>query len=85
VASDVACPDARSRLHSLVRPRGPFLGADLPTAERRAQVLSRMPLCGTGAQRRPVLDETEHGACLSRLGHQHSSKGNSGPVSGVAR
>src|ERR1051325_2815061 len=31
-------------LHSLVRQRGPFLGADLPPAERRAQVLSRMPL-----------------------------------------
>ena len=26
--------------------------------------------CGTGAQRRLVLDETEHGAILSRLGHQ---------------
>ena len=25
--------------------------------------------CGTGAQRRLVLDETEHGAILSRLGH----------------
>ena len=30
--------------HSLVRSKGPFLGADLPPAERRAQVLSRMPL-----------------------------------------
>jgi hypothetical protein len=29
-----------------------------------------MPLCGTGAQRRLVLDETEHGAILSRLDHQ---------------
>src|SRR5712675_718861 len=44
MASDVASPDPKSKLHSLVRSRGPFLGADLPPAERRAQVLSRMPL-----------------------------------------
>ena len=44
MASDVASPDPRSKLHSLVRLSGPFLGADLPPAERRAQLLSRMPL-----------------------------------------
>ena len=64
MASDVAAPDPRSKLHSLVRLSGPFLGADLPPAERRAQVLSCMPLCGPGAQRRLGLDETEHGAML---------------------
>ena len=57
---------------------GPFLGADLPPAERRAQVLSRMPLedaaCGTGAQRRLVLDQTEHGAMLVQVGPPASSK-----------
>src|SRR5262249_35698770 len=44
MASDAASPDPRSKLHSLVRLSGPFLGADLPPAERRAQVLSTMPL-----------------------------------------
>jgi hypothetical protein len=44
MASDIASRDPRSKLHSLVRLSGPFLGADLPPAERRAQVLSRMPL-----------------------------------------
>src|SRR5215469_15060270 len=73
MASDAASPDPRSKLHSLVRLSGPFLGADLPPAERRAQVLSRMPL-GTGAQRRLVLDQTEHGAMLVQVGPPASSK-----------
>jgi hypothetical protein len=70
-----------------VRSRGPFLGADLPPGERRAQVLSRMPLAGTGAQRRLVLDETEHGAILSRLGHQSITESRDlvGSVTGVDR
>src|ERR1700745_4097323 len=74
MASDVASPDPRSKVHSLVRRSRPFLGADLPRAERRAQVLSRMPLAAparsarAGAQRRPVLDETEHGAMLVQVG-----------------
>ena len=64
MASDAASPDPRSKLHSLVRLSGPFLGADLPPAERRAQVLSRMPLAAPARQRRLVLDETKHGAML---------------------
>ena len=56
--------------HSLVRSRGPFLGADLPSGGAPRTGLVQDAACGTGAQRRLVLDETEHGAILSRLGHQ---------------
>src|SRR5215471_15118380 len=65
VASDVACPDPRSRLHSLVGSRGPFLGADLPPAERRAQVLSRMPLAAPArsAPARPGRDRARRYVC----------------------
>jgi hypothetical protein len=74
-------------LHSLVRSRGPFLGADLPPAERRAQGLVQDAACGTGAQRRLVLDETQHGAILSRLGHQSITERRDlvGSVTGVDR
>src|SRR5262245_21025904 len=73
MASDIPSRDPRSKLHSLVRLSGPFLGADLPPAERRAQVLSRMPLAAP-AQRRLVLDQTEHGAMLVQVGPPASSK-----------
>ena len=55
---------SRSKLHSSVRLSGPFLGADLPLAECRAQVLSRMPLAAPARSAGYVLDETEHGAML---------------------
>ena len=74
MASDVACPDPRSRLHSLVGSRGPFLGADLPPADRRAQVFVQDAAYGTGAQRRLVPDETEHGAMLIQVRPPASSK-----------
>ena len=43
--------------------------------------------CGTGPQRRLVLDETEHGATLSRLGHQSITEIRDpvGSVTGVDR
>jgi hypothetical protein len=71
VASDVACPDLRLKLHSLVRSRGPFLGADLPSAERRAQVLSRMPLAAPARSAGLSWTRPSTALCFSRLGHQH--------------
>ena len=42
-----------------------------PTSGRASRAgLVQDAACGTGAQRRLVLDETEHGAILSRLDHQ---------------
>src|SRR5215470_11044630 len=64
MASDVASPDPRSKLYSLVRLSGPFLGADLPLAERRAQVLSRMPLAAPArAPARPGRDRARRYTC----------------------
>src|SRR5215467_9181238 len=62
MASDVASPDPRSKLHSLVRLSGPFLGADLPSGRASRAGLVQNAAYGTGAQRRLVLNETEHGA-----------------------
>src|SRR3974390_1637311 len=74
MASDVASPDPRSKLHSLVRQRGPFLGADLPPAERRAQVLSRMPLAAPARSAGSSWTRPSTALCLSRLGQTASSK-----------
>ena len=64
MASDVASADPRSKLHSLVRLSGPFLGADLPLAERRTQVLSRMPLAAPArSAARPGRDRARRYAC----------------------
>src|SRR5215468_9308301 len=71
---NVASPDPRSKLHSLVRLGGPFLGADLPPAERRAQVLSRMPLAAPARSAGSSWTRPSTALCLSRLGHQASSK-----------
>ena len=43
--------------------RGPFLGAD-PSGRAPRAGLVQDAACGTGAQRRLVVDETEHGAIL---------------------
>jgi len=59
-------------------PRLPFLGEierTIPWSRPASGGAPRTGLvqdaaCGTGAQRRLVLDETEHGAILSRSGHQ---------------
>src|SRR5215467_9140236 len=67
MASDVASPDPRSKLHSLVRLSGPFLGADLPLAERRAQVLSRMPLAAPARSAGSSWTRPSTALCLSRL------------------
>ena len=56
-----------------------FLGEIKRTIPRSRPASGRAPrtvlvqdaACGTGAQRRLVLDETEHGATLARLGQQH--------------
>src|SRR5215469_10044217 len=70
MASDVASPNPRSKLHSLVRLSGPFLGADLPPAERRAQVLSRMPLAAPARSAGSSWTRPSTALCLSRLvGH----------------
>ena len=74
MVSDVACPDPRSRLHSLVRSRGPFLGADLPPVERRAQALSRMPLAAPARSAGSSWTRPSTALCLSALGHEASSK-----------
>src|SRR5215470_13528510 len=74
MASDATSPDPRSKLHSLVRLSGPFLGADLPPAERRAQVLSRMPLAAPARSAGSSWTRPSTALCLSRLGHQASSK-----------
>src|SRR5215813_10552230 len=74
MASDVASPDPRSKLHSLVRLSGPFLGADLPPAERRAQVLSRMPLAAPARSAGSSWTRPSTALCLSSLGHQHRRK-----------
>src|SRR5215475_8526735 len=63
-------PDPRSKLHSLVRLSGPFLGADLPPAERRAQVLSRMPPAAPARSAGSSWTRPSTALCLSRLvGH----------------
>ena len=67
MASDAASPDPRSKLHSLVRLSGPFLGADLPPAERRAQVLSRMPLAAPARSAGSSWTRPSTALCLSRL------------------
>jgi hypothetical protein len=54
--------------HSLVRLRGPFLGADLPPRRASRAGLVQDAACGTGAERLLVLDETEHGATLVQVG-----------------
>jgi hypothetical protein len=54
-------------LHSLVRQRGPFLGADLPPAERRAQVLSRMPLAAPARSVGSSWTRPSTALCLSRV------------------
>ena len=64
LASNAAYPDPGSRLHSLVRSKEPFLGANLPPAERRAQVLSRMPRAAPARSAGSSWDETKHGAML---------------------
>src|SRR5215471_1701123 len=74
MASDVASPDPRSKLHSLVRLSRPFLGADLPPAERRAQVLSRMPLAAPARSAGSSWTIPSTALCLSRLRHQHRRK-----------
>ena len=74
MASDFASPDPRSKLHSLVRLSGPFLGADLPPAERRAQVLSRMPLAAPARSAGSSWTRPSTALCLSTLGHEASSK-----------
>ena len=70
----VASPDPRSKLHSLVR-----LSGTIPRSRPASGRVSRAGLvqdaaCGTGAQRRLVLDETEHGAMLVQVGPPASSK-----------
>ena len=68
MVSDVACPDPRSRLQ--------FLGEIKETIPWSRPASGRAPraglvqdaACGTGAQRRLVLDETEHGAMLVHVG-----------------
>ena len=70
----VASPDPRSKLHSLVR-----LSGTIPRSRPASGRVSRAGLvqdaaCGTGAQRRLVLDETEHGAMLVQVGPQHRRK-----------
>src|SRR5215468_40956 len=57
----------RSKLHSLVRLSGPFLGADRPPAERRAQVLSRMPLAAPARSAGSSWTRPSTALCLSRL------------------
>jgi hypothetical protein len=74
VVSDVSCPNPRFKVYSLVRSRGPFLGADLPLGGAPRAGLVQDAACGTGAQRRLVLDETEHGAMLVQVGPPASSK-----------
>ena len=54
---------SKIRLHSLVRQEEPFLGAD-PSGRAPRAGLVQDAACGTGAQRRLVVDETEHGAIL---------------------
>jgi hypothetical protein len=74
VVSDVACPDRRSKVAFLgeIKRTIPW---SRPTSGRAPRAgLVQDAACGTGAQRRLVLDETEHGAMLFRLGHQASSK-----------
>src|SRR5215831_12148976 len=74
MALDVASPDSRSKLHSLVRLSGPFLGADLPLAERRAQVLSRMPLAAPARSAGSSWTRPSTTLCLSRVGPPASPK-----------
>ncbi len=47
-----------------MRSKGPFLGADLSSGRAPRAGLVQDAACGTGAQRRLVLDETKHGAML---------------------
>ena len=81
---------------SPVRIRGPiaFLGEIKRTIPRSRPASGRAPrtglvqdaACGTGAQRRLVLDETEHGAILVQVGPPASSKAATlGAVSDVAQ
>ncbi len=58
---------SQSKVHSLVRSKGPFLGADLLRRAPRAGLVQDAA-CGTGAQRRLVLDETKRGALLVQVG-----------------
>src|SRR5512133_2648410 len=74
MASDIASRDPRSKLHSLVRLSGPFLGADLPPAERRAQVLSRMPLAAPARSAGSSWTRPSTGAMLVQVGPPASSK-----------
>ena len=68
-------PGPRSKLHSLVRVGEPFLGADLPLAERRAQVLSRMPLAAPARSAGSSWTRPSTALCLSMLGHQAGGTG----------
>ena len=63
MASDVAWPDLQDQIAFLGETRGPFLGAD-PSGRAPRAGLVQDAACGTGAQRRLVVDETEHGAIL---------------------
>jgi hypothetical protein len=54
--------------------KGPFLGADLPPAERRAQVLSRMRLGASARSDGSSRTRPSTALCSSRLGHQHRGK-----------
>ena len=63
MASDVAWPDLQDQIAFLGETREPFLGAD-PSGRAPRAGLVQDAACGTGAQRRLVVDETEHGAIL---------------------
>src|SRR5690349_15395952 len=69
MASDVAHPDPRDLncIAFLGETRGPFLGADLPPAERRAQVLSRMPLAAPARSVGSSWTRPSTALCLSRV------------------
>ncbi len=81
VVSDVTCKDPRSRSHSL--------GGIKRTIPRSRPASGRAPRAGlvqdaargTGAQRRLVLDETEHGAMLVQVGPPEPSE--TAPPNGV--
>ena len=70
---------SRSKLHSSVRLSGPFLGADLPPAERRAQVLSRMPLAAPARSAGSSWTRPSTALCLFRFGLYESNQREVGP------
>ena len=62
--------------HPLVRLQLPSLRPDLPSAERRAQALSRRPRSSTGAVRWSAASWTARARCYARrVGKAHSTSG----------